>query len=151
MVSGQDNKDDHERKITSRKKLTTMNRTENEIITVQPSKDDVNYDPINNWRTFNQTVTKFHDLFPDRNEHEIMKSIFLETNKIAKMLKINHNEIPLGIFCSTTEDLKKMDHLMRRITYKLEQLSKDDKNKAKCPCFRTLYSKLAKYNDESVK
>ena len=102
----------------------TYNEEENmNQITIR-SNLSINTDYPNIWNQYNQNARNFEDIFEEKSEQEILKTVFLETNTIAKLLKIDYDSIPIGIFCSTSEDLKKLELFMNSIRCHLEKETK---------------------------
>ena len=88
------------------------------------------------WQQYNQNAREFEDIFEEKSEQEILKSVFLETNEIAKLLDIEYNRLPIGIFCSTSEDLKKLELFMNSIKCHLEkEVKQTKKGTKKLACF----------------
>ena len=88
------------------------------------------------WKQYNQNAQEFEDIFGEKSEQEMLKSIFLETNEIAKLLDIEYSQLPIGIFCSTSEDLKKLELFMNSIKCHLEkEVKQTKKGTKKLTCF----------------
>ena len=89
------------------------------------------------WGQFNRNAEQFTDIFEEKSEQEILKSVFLETNEIARILNIKYEEIPIGIFCSTSEDLKKLELFMTSIKYNLKKdVNHSERKRKVCKCFK---------------
>ena len=70
---------------------------------------------IRAWNAFNEVVPTFEDYYDGKNERMLLQSIFSKELQIAKKLGIAYTDIPIGIFCSTREDLIKLDIFLERI------------------------------------
>jgi len=70
---------------------------------------------IRAWNAFNEVLPTFEDYYDGRSERMLLQSIFSKELQIAKKLGISYTEIPIGIFCSTREDLIKLDMFLERI------------------------------------
>ena len=71
------------------------------------------------WTEFNKKLPYFEEFYDGKSESFLLQSIFLQTNNIAKNIGVNYNDVPVGIFCSTKEDLAKLDELLARIDHRL--------------------------------
>ena len=89
------------------------------------------------WGQFNQNAEQFKDIFEEKSEQEILKNVFLETNVIAKLLNMKYEELPIGIFCSSSEDLKKLELFMASIKYSLKKdVNHAEEKRRICKCFK---------------
>ena len=70
---------------------------------------------IRAWNAFNEVVPTFEDYYDGKNERMLLQSIFSKELQIAKKVGIAYTDIPIGIFCSTREDLIKLDIFLERI------------------------------------
>ena len=109
----------------------THNEEENTNQIIIRSNLSISTDYPNIWNQYNQNARNFEDIFEEKSEQEILKTVFLETNTIAKLLKIDYDSIPIGIFCSTSEDLKKLELFMNSIRCHLEKETKKTRKRRK--------------------
>ena len=72
------------------------------------------------WTEFNKKLPHFEGFYEGKSESFLLQSIFLQVNHIAKEIGVDHDDIPIGVFCSTKEDLAKLDELLARIDYRLK-------------------------------
>jgi len=70
---------------------------------------------IRAWNAFNEVLPTFEDYYDGQSERMLLQSIFSKELQIAKKLGIAYTTIPIGIFCSTREDLIKLDMFLERI------------------------------------
>ena len=70
---------------------------------------------IRAWNVFNEVLPTFEEYYDGRSERMLLQSIFSKELQIAKKLEIAYTDIPIGIFCSTREDLIKLDMFLERI------------------------------------
>ena len=100
-------------------------------------KNDISIIPENvrMWQEYNCKLGYFKDIFSEQTEHEQLKGIFLELNRIAKLLKIEYEEIPIGVFCSCKEDLTKLEHFLAIILHRLKENQKEEPRRKKRCCW----------------
>lgn len=67
------------------------------------------------WNAFNEVLPTFQEYYEGKNERMLLQSIFSKELQIAKKLKIPYEDVPIGIFCSTRDDLIKLDYFLENI------------------------------------
>ena len=72
------------------------------------------------WTEFNRKLPHFEQFYEGKSESFLLQSIFLQLNKIAKDIGVDCSDVPVGVFCSTREDLVKLDELLARIDHRLK-------------------------------
>ena len=72
------------------------------------------------WTEFNKKLPYFRDFYDGKSESFLLQSIFLQINHIAKHIGVDHDDVPVGVFCSSREDLVKLDEFLARIDHKLQ-------------------------------
>ena len=76
------------------------------------------------WTRYNNQISKFDNFYDGKNERELLQNIFHSITKLSRQVGLSRDETPVGVFCSTRDDLIKLDILLHKIQGNLERNSK---------------------------
>ena len=70
---------------------------------------------IRAWNAFNEVLPTFREYYDGKDERMLLQSIFSKILVVAKRINVPYEEVPIGLFCSTREDLIKLDLFLDKI------------------------------------
>ena len=71
---------------------------------------------IRAWNAFNEVLPTFREYYDGKDERMLLQSIFSKVLIIAKRINVPYEEVPIGLFCSSREDLIKLDLFLDKMT-----------------------------------
>ena len=73
------------------------------------------------WTKFNKATSQLDDFYRGRTEKFLIESVFDKIIKISREIDINYLDAPCGVFCTTKEDLIKLDIFLEAVNIELKR------------------------------
>ena len=102
---------------------TSLNQLRSTSMTLKSEKRD-KLGILELWTKYNDQISKFDNFYDGKNERELLQNIFHNITKLSRQVGLSRDETPVGVFCSTRDDLIKLDILLHKIQGNLERNSR---------------------------
>ena len=88
---------------------------------LKTSNDDAIHDPSNiAHQFFEKILPQLDTYYEGHSERMLISKIFEQIKEIGKTLELNEQSLPVGVFCTTRQDLIKLDLFLNQIKFNIK-------------------------------